>query len=297
MKRIMIFLLTNIAILIVISIVLSVFKIDQYFINTKLNLPMLLVFSFVVGCTGSIISLFISKTIAKWSTNAQIITTPINTTELWLIDTVKKLTKKAGISMPEVAIYEGKANAFATGAFQNSALIAVSTELLQNMNKQEIEAVLGHEITHIANGDMVTMALIQGVINTFVIFLSRIVGYLVDLTLRRNENESNLGVAYTVTVLISQIFFGIGASIIVAWFSRQREFRADIGSAQLLGDSQPMINALTRLSKLPISSLPGPITVFGINDKSSFLELFSTHPSLELRIANLLARTHNYKKL
>jgi len=189
--------------------------------------------------------------------------------------------------MPEVAVYDGEPNAFATGAFKDSALVAVSTGLLQGMTQEEVEAVLGHEVAHIANGDMVTMTLIQGVVNTFVVFLSRVVGYFVDSALRRNDNDSGPGIGYMVTVIVCQIVFGIGASIIVAWFSRHREFRADAGSARLLGNPQPMINALARLGGVQASGLPQSMAAMGINDKSGFLELFSSHPPLEQRIAAL----------
>jgi heat shock protein HtpX len=191
--------------------------------------------------------------------------------------------------MPEVAVYDGEPNAFATGAFKNSALVAVSTGLLQSMTKEEVEAVLAHEISHVANGDMVTMTLIQGVLNTFVVFLSRVVGYVVDRALSRND-DSGTGIGYFVTVLVCQIVFGIGASVIVAWFSRHREFRADAGAAKLLGTPQPMINALARLGGVPAESLPQSIAALGINDKPGFMELFSSHPPIEQRIAALRGR-------
>eukprot|EP01037_Dinobryon_pediforme_P033032 gene33032-38292_t len=216
MKRIFLFLATNIAVLVVMSVILSLLGVDKFMTSSGLNLSMLLVFSIVVGFTGSIFSLLISKPMAKWSTGARVIETPTNSTESWLLNTVGKLAQRAGIDMPEVAVYEGEPNAFATGAFKNSALVAVSTGLLQGMTQEEVEAVLGHEIAHIANGDMVTMTLIQGVVNTFVVFLSRVVGYFVDSALRRNDNESGPGIGYMVTVIVCQIVFGIGASMIVA---------------------------------------------------------------------------------
>lgn len=287
MKRIFLFIATNIAVIAVMSIVLSLLGVDRFLTGAGLNLPMLLVFSLVVGFTGSIISLLISKPMAKWSTGAQVIETPSNSTELWLLDTVKRLADRAGIAMPEVAVYEGEPNAFATGAFKNSALVAVSTGLLQGMTKDEIEAVLGHEIAHVANGDMVTMTLIQGVVNTFVVFLSRVVGYAVDRALSR-DNNSGPGIGYMVTVIVCQIVFGIAASLIVAWFSRYREYRADAGSAHLLGSPQPMIKALARLgSAEPNSSLPQSMAAMGITDKPGFLELFSSHPPIEDRISAL----------
>ena len=287
MKRIFLFIATNIAVIAVMSIVLSLLGVDRFLTSAGLNLPMLLVFSLVVGFTGSIISLLISKPMAKWSTGAQVIETPSNSTEFWLLDTVKRLADRAGIAMPEVAVYEGEPNAFATGAFKNSALVAVSTGLLQGMTKDEVEAVLGHEIAHVANGDMVTMTLIQGVANTFVVFLSRVVGYAVVRALSRDIN-SGPGIGYMVTVIVCQIVFGIAASLIVAWFSRYRECRADAGSAQLRGGPQPMIKALARLgSAEPNSSLPQSMAAMGISDKPGFLELFSSHPPIEQRISAL----------
>jgi len=287
MKRILLFIATNIAVLVVMSVILSLLGVDRFLTRSGLNLPMLLVFSLVVGFTGSIISLLMSKSMAKWSTGARVIDTPMNRTEAWLLQTVGKLAQRAGIGMPEVAVYEGDPNAFATGAFRDSALVAVSTGLLQGMTQDEVEAVLGHEVAHIANGDMVTMTLIQGVVNTFVVFLSRVVGFFVDSALRRNSDDSGPGIGYTVTVLVCQIVFGIGASMIVAWFSRHREFRADAGSARLLGGPQPMINALARLGGFTPESLPQGMAALGISDKPGFMELFSTHPPLEQRIAAL----------
>ncbi len=286
MKRIVLFVLTNIAVIAVLSIVLSVLGVDRFLTAQGLNVGMLLVFSLVVGFTGSIISLLISKPMAKWSTGARVIEHPENSTEQWLLDTVRRLSQRAGIGMPEVAVYDGEPNAFATGAFKNEALVAVSTGLLTNMTRDEVEAVLGHEVAHIANGDMVTMTLIQGVTNTFVVFLSRVVGYLVDRAISRN-GESSGGAAYLVTVIVCQIVFGILASMIVAWFSRQREFRADAGSAQLLGQRQPMINALYRLGGMHEASLPQNVATLGINRSGGFFQLFSSHPPIEQRIAAL----------
>jgi heat shock protein HtpX len=288
MKRIFLFLATNIAVLAVMTVVLSLLGVDRFLTGTGLNLPMLMVFSLVVGFTGSIFSLLISKPMAKWSTGARVIDAPSSSTELWLVDTVTRLAQRAGIATPEVALYEGEPNAFATGAFKNSALVAVSTGLLESMSKDEVEAVLGHEIAHVANGDMVTMTLIQGVVNTFVVFLSRVVGYAVDRALSR-DNDRGPGVGYMVAVMVSQIVFGIGASLIVAWFSRHREFRADAGSAKLLGSSQPMVNALARLGGVDTSSLPERMATLGIQDKPGFMSLFSTHPPIEERIAALRA--------
>lgn len=289
MKRIMLFVLTNIAVVAVLSIVLSVLGVDRFLTAQGLNVGMLLVFSLVVGFTGAIISLLISKPMAKWSTGAHVIEQPENATEQWLLDTVRRLAERAGIGMPEVAVYDGEPNAFATGAFRNEALVAVSSGLLLNMTREEVEAVLGHEIAHVANGDMVTMTLLQGVVNTFVVFLSRVVGYAVDRALARNSDQGP-GIGYTVAVLVSQVVFGILASMIVAWFSRQREFRADAGSAKLLGSPQPMMQALSRLGGMQASHLPQSVAALGINQSAGFMELFSSHPPIEERIEALQAR-------
>ena len=286
MKRILLFVLTNIAVIAVMTIILSVLGIDRYLTAQGLNIPMLLAYSLVAGFTGSIFSLLISKPMAKWSTGAQVIEQPSNSTEQWLVETVRRLADRAGIGMPEVAVFEGEANAFATGAFKNDALVAVSTGLLANMTREEVEAVLGHEIAHIANGDMVTLTLIQGVLNTFVIFLSRIVGYAVDRALSRNNDDAP-GIGYTITVIVCQIVFGIMASMIVAWFSRHREFRADAGSSHLLGGPQSMMNALARLRTMQESHLPESVAAFGIAQSGGFFSLFATHPPLEERIAAL----------
>jgi heat shock protein HtpX len=282
--------LTNIAVVAVLSIVLSVLGVDRFLSAQGLNIGMLLVFSLVVGFTGAIISLLISKPMAKWSTGAHVIEQPANATEKWLIDTVHRLAVGAGIGMPEVAVYDGEPNAFATGAFRNEALVAVSNGLLQNMNREEVEAVLAHEVAHIANGDMVTMTLLQGVVNTFVVFLSRVVGYAVDRAMARNNNDGP-GIGYTISVLVCQIVFGLLASMVVAWFSRQREFRADAGSAALLGSPQPMMNALARLGSMEPSHLPQSVAALGISQPAGFMELFSSHPPIEERIAALQGRT------
>jgi heat shock protein HtpX len=226
---------------------------------------------------------------AKWSTGARVIDAPANSTEQWLVATVRQLAERAGIGMPEVAVYDGEPNAFATGAFKNSALVAVSTGLLQSMNRDEVEAVLGHEVAHIANGDMVTMTLIQGVVNTFVVFLARIVGFFVDNMLRSKDDQrsSGNGIGYMVTVFVCEIVFGLLASIIVAWFSRQREFRADAGSAKLLGSSVPMQHALARLGGLEPGALPQNMAASGITGGGGWSALFSTHPPMEQRIAAL----------
>ncbi|SNS29184.1 Heat shock protein. Metallo peptidase. MEROPS family M48B [Noviherbaspirillum humi] len=289
MKRIFLFILTNLAVMVVLSVVLSLLGVNRYLTANGLNLSTLMVYSLVVGFTGSIISLLMSKTMAKWSTGARVIDAPSSSTELWLVDTVRRLADRAGIAMPEVAVYDGEPNAFATGAFKNSALVAVSTGLLESMTKDEVEAVLGHEIAHVANGDMVTLTLIQGVVNTFVIFLARVVGYLIDKTVFRNNDDRGPGFGYMITVFVCEILFGILASIIVAWFSRYREFRADAGSARLLGTPQPMVKALARLGGLAApESMPQNFRSFGINGgQSGFAALFSTHPPIEERIAAL----------
>ncbi|MBJ7308630.1 protease HtpX [Rugamonas sp. CCM 8940] len=288
MKRIILFIATNLAVMLVLSLVLSLLGVGRPGAGGGLNLGSLMVFSLVVGFTGAIFSLLISKPMAKWSTGARVIEAPSSSTELWLVNTVKALAERAGIGMPEVAVYEGEANAFATGAFKNSALVAVSTGLLESMNRDEVEAVLGHEIAHIANGDMVTMTLIQGVVNTFVVFLARVVGFFVDKVLLKNNDERRgPGIGYTVTVFVCEILFGLVASLIVAWFSRQREFRADAGSAKLLGSSVPMQHALARLGGLAPGELPQSIAAAGITNTAGWSELFSTHPPFEQRIAAL----------
>ena len=286
MKRIALFLLTNIAVVVVLGIVASLLGVNRYLTANGLNLGALLGFAFVMGFGGAIISLLISKPVAKWSMGLQIIEQPRNQDEAWIVDTVRKLADKAGIGMPEVGIFEGDPNAFATGAFKNSALVAVSTGLLQSMAHEEIEAVLGHEVAHVANGDMVTMALIQGVMNTFVVFLSRVIGYAVDSFLRKNdENSSGPGIGYMITTVVLDIVLGFAAAIIVAWFSRQREFRADAGASQLMGRRQPMINALARLGGMHPAELPKSMAAMGI--AGGIGKLFSTHPPIEERIAAL----------
>ena len=289
MKRIFLFLATNIAVLVVLSVIINIFGLNQWLTAEGIDYVSLLVFSAVVGFTGSIISLLISKPMAKMSTGAHVVDGSEGSTEHWLVETVRKLSQQAGIGMPEVAIFEGAPNAFATGAFRNSALVAVSTGLLQSMNKEEIEAVLGHEVAHVANGDMVTLTLIQGVVNTFVIFLSRIVGFLVDKMIFRTER--GVGPGFFIASLVAQIVLGILASMIVAWFSRQREFRADRGSAQLMGTPRPMINALARLGGVPAGELPQAFEAHGIKQSQSrFLGLFASHPPIEERIAALQAQ-------
>jgi len=288
MKRIVLFLATNLAVMLVLSVTLNVLGVNRFLAADGLNVGMLLVFSAVVGFAGAFISLLMSKPMAKWSTGAHVIEAPQSADEQWLVNTVKRLADKAGIGMPEVAVYEGEPNAFATGAFRDSALVAVSTGLLRSMTKEEVEAVLAHEVAHVANGDMVTLTLIQGVVNTFVVFLARVVGTLVDKAIFRTER--GVGPGYYVTVIVCEIVFGLLASIIVAWFSRQREFRADAGAATYLGTPRPMVSALRRLGGLEPGELPKAFQSSGISDKAGFMALFSTHPPIEARIAALEAR-------
>jgi len=285
MKRIALFLLTNLAVVVVLGIVASLLGVNRYLTANGLNLGALLGFAFIMGFGGAIISLLLSKPIAKWSSGVQLIDGTGSADERWIVETVRKFADKAGIGMPEVGIFEGEPNAFATGAFKNNALVAVSTGLLQGMTRDEVEAVIGHEVAHIANGDMVTMTLIQGVMNTFVVFLSRVVGYFVDGFLNRGEQRSGPGIGYFVTTIVLDILLGFLAAIIVAWFSRQREFRADRGSAELLGRKQPMINALARLGGMVPGNLPKGLQTHGIT--SGVGKLFSTHPPIEERIARL----------
>lgn len=290
MKRIALFLATNVAILLVLSIAMRVLGIEPYLTETGLNLTSLLIMAAVMGFGGAFISLAISKWMAKKSMGVRVIETPSNSTELWLVDTIRKYAADAGIGMPEVGIYDAPdVNAFATGMTRNKSLVAVSSGLLQQMKRNEAEAVLGHEIAHIANGDMVTLTLIQGVVNTFVIFLSRVIGHTVDRVVFKNERGH--GPAFWVTTIVAQLVLGILASIIVMWFSRQREFRADRGGASLAGGPN-MIAALERLGGLHPQPLPDKMAAFGIagGGASGFKRLFMTHPPLEERIAALRAR-------
>ena len=286
MKRIILFVMTNLAVVVVLGIVASLLGVNRYLTPQGLNLGMLLGFAAVIGFGGAIISLLISKPVAKWSSGVRVINEPQNADEAWIVETVKKLADKAQIGMPEVGIFEGAPNAFATGAFKNSSLVAVSTGLLQGMTREEIEAVLGHEIAHVANGDMVTMTLIQGVMNTFVVFLSRVIGYAVDSFLRRgSDNNSGPGIGYYVSTIVLDIVLGFAAAIVVAWFSRHREFRADAGAAQLMGRKQPMMNALARLGGMQPGQLPKAVEAMGIT--GGIGSLFATHPPIEERIAAL----------
>ena len=289
MKRIILFLLTNIAVVAVLGIVASLLGVNRFLTPNGLNLPMLLGFALVIGFGGAIISLLISKPVAKWSAGVRVINGPDgpqNADEAWIVETVRKLAEKARIGMPEVGIFEGAPNAFATGAFKNSSLVAVTTGLLQGMTKEEIEAVIAHEVAHIANGDMVTMTLIQGVMNTFVVFLSRVIGYAVDSFLRKGDsNNSGPGIGYYVSTIVLDIVLGFAAAMVVAWFSRHREFRADAGAAQLMGRRQPMMNALARLGGMQPGELPKAVEAMGITGGMG--KLFATHPPIEERIAAL----------
>ena len=287
MKRVLLLLATNLAVMVVLSIVVSILGLDRWLAAEGINYGALLWFSAIFGFGGAFISLLISKWTAKMSVGAHTIDGSEGTTEFWLVQTVHKLADEAGIGHPEVAIYEGQPNAFATGAFRNSALVAVSTGLIQSMSREEVEAVLGHEVSHVANGDMVTLTLIQGVLNTFVFFLSRVVGYVVDRAVFRTER--GVGPGFYITMIVSQIVFGILASAIVAWFSRYREFRADRGSANLLGSPRPMIGALARLGGLQAGGLPDSVKAFGIASDSRLAQIFATHPPIEARIAALQA--------
>ncbi len=292
MKRIALFLATNLAIVFVLSITMRLLGVEPYLNQEGLNLQALLIFAAVMGFGGAFISLAISKWTAKMSVGARVISEPANPVERWLVDTVGRQAKTAGIRMPEVAIYDSpQVNAFATGMSRNSSLIAVSSGLLQQMTREEAEAVLGHEVSHAANGDMVTMTLIQGVVNTFVIFLSRVIGYVVDKVVFKTERGN--GPAFFVTMIIAELVLGILASTIVMWFSRQREFRADIGGAQL-SSRRNMINALKRLGSLHPEPLPDKMAAFGIAGGVSdgLKRLFMTHPPLEDRIAALEAAEH-----
>jgi heat shock protein HtpX len=287
MKRILLFVLTNLAVMLVLGIAASVLGVNRFLTANGLDLPLLLGFAALMGFGGAFISLLMSKPMAKWSTGAVVINDSADPTHRWIVGTVKRFSDKAGIAMPEVAMYDGEPNAFATGAFRNSALVAVSTGLLQTMNREEVEAVIGHEVAHVANGDMVTMTLIQGVMNTFVVFLSRVIGYLVDKVILKNDREGP-GIGYYVTTIVLDIVLGVLAAVIVAWFSRQREYRADAGAAQLIGRKQPMINALARLGGMDPGQLPQSVQTMGINGRpSGLMALFSSHPPIEDRIRAL----------
>jgi heat shock protein HtpX len=289
MKRIFLFLATNMAIVLVLSITMRLLGVEPYLNAQGLNLGSLLIFAAVMGMGGSFISLAISKWTAKKSVGAQVIETPRTPEEIWLVNTVRRQAESAGIGMPEVAIYDSpEVNAFATGMNKNNALVAVSTGLLRNMTRDEAEAVLGHEVSHVANGDMVTLALIQGVVNTFVMFLSRVIGHAVDRIVFKTERGH--GPAFFVTMIVAELVLGILASLIVMWFSRRREFRADHGGATLAG-RQKMVAALQALQRLHPAPLPDKMAAFGISGGmgGGLKRLFMTHPPLEERIAALQA--------
>jgi len=285
MKRVLLLVATNVAVMLVLSVVVSVLGLDRWLTAEGIDYGTLLVISAVFGFGGAFISLLMSKTIAKWTAGVRLIDGSEGTTEYWLVQTVKQLADKAGVGMPEVGIFEGAPNAFATGAFKDSALVAVSTGLVQGMSKEEVEAVLGHEMAHVANGDMVTLTLIQGVLNTFVFFLSRVVGMIIDKAVFRTERGTGPG--YWITVMLLQFLFGILAAMIVAWFSRWREFRADRGSANLLGSPRSMIAALARLGSLQTQEMPPQLKSFGI--AGGIGSLLASHPPIEARIAALQA--------
>ena len=289
MKRTLLFLATNLAIVLVLSVTMRLLGVEPYLNEQGLNLQALLIFAAVMGFGGSFISLALSKWMAKKSLGVRVIEAPSNKTELWLVETIRKYAAQARIKMPQIGIYDSPdVNAFATGMSKNSSLIAVSTGLLQQMTREEAEAVLGHEVAHAANGDMVTLALIQGVVNTFVMFLSRVIGHTVDRVIFKNENGH--GPAFWVTMIIAELVLGVLASIIVMWFSRKREFRADQGGANLAGRGA-MIAALERLARQNPQPLPDKMAAFGIagGKASGIKRLFMTHPPLEERIAALRA--------
>ncbi|HUP98593.1 MAG TPA: protease HtpX [Usitatibacter sp.] len=289
MKRIFLFLLTNVAVMVVLSITTSLLGVNRWLAANGIDYGSLLVFAAIMGFGGAIISLLLSKTMAKYAMGVHLIEAPQTADEQWLVGTVKRLAEKAGIGMPEVGIFEGAPNAFATGAFKNSSLVAVSTGLLESMSREEVEAVLGHEVAHVANGDMVTLTLIQGVVNTFVVFLARVVGFFVDKAIFRTER--GIGPGFYITVFVCEIVFALLASMIVAWFSRRREFRADAGSATLLGTPRAMIGALRRLGATEPAALPQSFQAHGIAEgHNKFLGLFSSHPPIPERIAALEAR-------
>ncbi len=285
-KRIVLFLLTNLAIILLLNVTLRLFGVDRIFDQNGINYTGLLILSLVIGFGGSFISLAMSKWSAKWMTKARVIAQPANEMERWLLETVAAQSKRAYIGMPEVAIYDApEINAFATGMNKNASLVAVSTGLLEKMTRDEIEAVLGHEIAHIANGDMITLALIQGVVNTFVVFLARVIGYVVDSAI--NKGRRGPGIGYWVTTIVAEIVLGILASTIVMWFSRQREFRADEGGAFLAGRDK-MVMALKKLqSAYEPSSLPKQMQAFGVSGNTSISRLFMSHPPLSERIEAL----------
>ncbi len=287
MKRVLLFVLTNLGVMLVLGIASSVLGLNNFARGSGLQMGTLFGFALLMGFGGATISLLISKPMAKWSTGATVINDSADPTHRWIVESVRRHSTTAGLQMPEVAIFDGEPNAFATGAFKNSALVAVSSGLLMSMDREEVDAVIGHEVAHIANGDMVTMTLIQGVMNTFVVFLSRVIGYFVDRVILKNDRDGP-GIGYIVTTIVLDLLLGAVAAMIVAWFSRQREFRADAGSAQLLGDKRPMMRALARLGGLDPGELPKSVAAMGISSRAGgFMALFASHPPMEERIAAL----------
>ena len=287
MKRVLLFLLTNLGVMLVLGLVVNLLGLNQFLTANGLSVGGLLGFALVMGFGGAFISLLISKPMAKWTTRLQVIDGSPDPTHRWLVTTVARFSAAAGIRPPEVGIYEGPPNAFATGAFKNSALVAVSTGLLQSMTREEVEAVIGHEVAHVANGDMVTLTLIQGVMNTFVVFLSRVIGYVVDKVVLRS-NQDGPGVGYYVTTVVLDLLLGVVAAMVVAWFSRQREFRADADAARLMGRKQPMINALARLHGLDPGEMPQALKAMGISARPhGWMAWFSSHPPMQARIERL----------
>lgn len=287
MLRIVLFMATNLAIMLVLGLVASLLGVTHWASAGALHLEQLLGFCVVFGFGGSFISLLLSKPLAKWSTKAQVITGTEGMTEAWLVETVRRLADKAELPMPEVAIFDGAPNAFATGATRGSSLVAVSTGLLRAMDRSQIEAVLAHEVAHVANGDMVTLTLLQGVVNTFVLFLARVLGHIIDRAVFKNDGKGR-GLAYTACVFVLELVMGVLASLIVAKFSRWREYRADAGAARLLGGPDAMVSALRALGHVTTRKLPGPLAAFGIT--GGFSSLFASHPPLEKRIAALQPR-------
>lgn len=296
MKRVFLLIVTNLAVMLVLGLVVSLLGVDRYLTTNGLDLQKLLAFAAVMGFGGSFISLWMSKGIAKMSTGAKVIESPQTQEEMWLLETVHRLAQNAGLPNPEVAVYEGDPNAFATGPSKSNALVAVSTGLMRGMTRDEVEAVLAHEISHVANGDMVTLTLIQGIVNTFVFFFARVVGTLIDGLMRGRNSEDEQeqapighGFGYMATVMVCELVFGVLASMVVMAFSRRREYRADAGAAGLTGGPQPMIAALKRLGGLHSGALPQNMAAFGIVDGGKLMSLFASHPSIEARIAALEA--------
>lgn len=273
--------------MLVFSIILSLTGANYYLVDAGIDYGALLILCAVVGFSGSIISLLLSKTMAKIYTGAKVIKQPRTEEEIWLMETVGKLASRAGLPMPEVAVYKGAPNAFATGATKSSSLVAVSSGLMQSLNRQEVEAVLAHEISHVANGDMVTLTLIQGVVNTFVVYLSRVVAWGLDRVMQSDNDSKGPGFGYYISSIVFELVFGILASMVVMYFSRQREFRADAGAGKLMGNNQYMINALKALSRDDMGALPKEMAASGIGNAEGLCALFSTHPPMEARIAAL----------